>query len=350
MIRFEHPEYLYYLFALIPIAGLFWLVWFWKARSVVKFGNARTLRRLIAERSGVKFWLRAGILLFAFGVLIVGFANPKIGTKYEEVTRTGIDLIVAIDVSNSMNAEDILPNRISAAKRELGNLINNLKGDRIGIIVFAGSGYTQLPLTSDYSAAMLLSDVIYTGVAPKAGTSISSAISLAMESFEEESGKHKAMIIITDGENHEDDPVSAAEEAGDAGIVVHTIGMGSVEGAPIPIKRNGRLAGYKKDQQGNTVISKLDEETLREVAAAAGGTYTRASNAQDNLAEVFGEIEKMEQKDFGTKEFTDHEDRFQYLLGLGIILLILEVMMSERRNRFFARFSLFAPREEDTTA
>ncbi len=346
MIQFAHPEYLTYLFALPAVAAVLWFAWLLKRRRMQAYGARATLQRMVPGRSRVKFWLRGGLLLLTLGVLVVAYANPKIGTKFEEVTRSGIDLIVAVDVSSSMRAEDIQPNRISAAKKELQNLINNLKGDRIGIIVFAGDGYTQLPLTSDYNAALMLTDVITTGSAPTPGTAIGAAIDLARESFKKEEGKYKAMVIITDGENHEDDPVSAANEAADEGIVIHTIGMGSLEGAPIPEGSDENRQGFKKDAQGELVLSRLDAETLREVAKVTGGTFTQAISGRDNLASVFEQIERMEKKEFGTKQFTDYEDRFQYLLALGLLLLIAELLISETRNRFLSRFSIFAPNDE----
>jgi Ca-activated chloride channel homolog len=346
MIKFAHPEYLNWLLALPALAALFWYVWFLKRRGLRRYGDSALVRRMIPERSGVKHWLRMSLLLLAAASIIVALANPKVGTRFEEVTRSGIDIIVAVDVSNSMRAEDIQPNRIKAAKKELQNLINNLKGDRIGIVVFAGDGYTQLPLTSDYNAALMLTDVITTGIAPKPGTAIGSAIKLARESFEKEEGKYKALVIITDGENHEDDPVEAAREAAEEGIVIHTIGMGSLEGAPIPASDNPN-AGYKRDNSGEMVLSRLDAETLQSIASAAGGTFTQAVSGRDNLATVFEQIERMEKKEFGTRQFTDFEDRFQFPLALGLLLLIGELFLSETRNRFLARFSIFAPKEND---
>jgi len=347
MIRFAHPEFLNWLFALPALLALFWAAWYLQRRRLRAYGDARVIRRMIPERSRVKHWLRAGIVLLAFASLIVAYANPKVGTRYEEVTRTGIDLIVAVDVSSSMDAEDIRPSRMSAAKREVQNLIGNLKGDRIAIIVFAGEAYMQLPLTTDYSAALMLSDVISTGIAPRPGTAIGSAIRLARESFEQDEGKHKAMVIITDGENHEDDPVEMAREASREGIVIHTIGMGTLEGAPIPERVDGNTRRYKKDRDGELVLTRLDAETLKEIARAANGTFTQAVSGRDNLATVFSQIERMEKKEFGTRQFTDFEDRFQYMLALGLLLLVGELFLSETRNRFLARFSVFKPHEND---
>ncbi|MFZ1730640.1 MAG: VWA domain-containing protein [Bacteroidota bacterium] len=346
MIKFAHPEYFIYMLLLPGIAAALWFAWFLKKRSIRAYGDQRSIYALVDRRSRVKYWLRGGILLLAFAVLVTAYANPLIGTKFEEVTRSGIDLIVAIDVSASMRAEDIQPNRISAARKELQNLINNLKGDRIGIIVFSGDAYTQLPLTADYSAALMLTDVIDAGMAPTPGTAIGSAIELARESFKKEEGKYKALVIITDGENHEDDPISAAKEAAAEGIVIHAIGMGSLEGAPIPLSENGSQQGYKKDNEGSLLLSRLDAETLKKMATATGGTFTQALSGRDNLATVFDQIERMEKKEFGTKQFTDYEDRFQYLLLLGLLLLISELFLSETRNRFLSRFSIFAPNEE----
>jgi Ca-activated chloride channel family protein len=197
MIKFAHPEYFIYLLLLPAIAAALWFAWFLKQRGIRAYGDQRSILALIDRHSRVKYWLRGGIMLLAIAVLVSAYANPLIGTKFEEVTRSGIDMIVAIDVSASMRAEDIQPNRISAARKELQNLINNLKGDRIGIIVFSGDAYTQLPLTSDYSAALMLTDVIDAGMAPTPGTAIGSAIELARESFRKEEGKYKAMVVIT---------------------------------------------------------------------------------------------------------------------------------------------------------
>ncbi|MDT8325288.1 MAG: VWA domain-containing protein [Bacteroidota bacterium] len=346
MIQFAHPEYLTFLLALPLLVVLLWLAWLLRRRRLRAYGEQSTLQRMIPGRSRVKYWLRSGVLVVAVAALIVAYANPKVGTRFEEVTRSGIDLIVAVDVSSSMRAEDIQPNRISAAKKELQNLVNNLKGDRIGIIVFAGDGYTQLPLTSDYNAALMLTDVITTGSAPTPGTAIGAAIDLARESFKKEEGKYKAMVVITDGENHEDDPVSAARDAASEGIVIHTIGMGSLEGAPVPDGPLDNPQGFKKTADGELVLSRLDAETLREIAQATGGSFTQALSGRDNLATVFEQIERMEKKEFGTKQFTDYEDRFQYLLALGLLLLIAELMISETRNRFLSRFSIFAPNDD----
>ncbi len=346
MLKFAHPEYLWYLLLLPAVASLFWLVWMLKRRKVRAMGEPAIMYRMVDERSKVKYWLRSSILLLSGALLVLAFANPRIGTKFEEVKRMGIDLIVALDVSASMRARDIAPSRIQSAKRGLQQVIERLRGDRIGIIIFAGEAYTQLPLTTDYGAAAMLTDIIDIGSAPTPGTAIGSAITLAMQSFEKDEGRNKAMIIITDGENHEDDAVAAAKEAAGKGIVIHTIGMGSPEGAPIPTGDGSWSTAFKLDTDGNPVLTRLDEKTLEAVAEAAGGAYRRASNTRDDISAVFTEIEKMEKKEYGAKQFTSFEDRFQYPLAAAILLLLIEAAMSEKRNRFLSRFKVFAPTEE----
>lgn len=343
MFRFAHPEYLNYLFIIPLLAGLIWFIYTRKMKQVRAFGNQQTIIKLIDQHSRYKFFVKYGLILIAIAVLIISYADPQIGTKFEEVTRQGVDLIVALDVSNSMKAEDIQPNRLESAKRELIQLINNLKGDRIGIIVFAGDSYTQLPLTTDYNAALLLTEIIDVDIVPKPGTAIGSAIELARMSFAKDEGKYKAMIVITDGENHEDDAVKEAKDAAKENIVIHTIGMGLQQGAPIPIRENGQQVGFRKDRDGNVILTKLDEGTLREIAAATSGKYVHATNAQNDLAAIFGEIERMEKKEYGTKQFTDYEDRFQYFVAAGLLLLIAEIFTSEKRNKFLTRFALFNP-------
>lgn len=341
MLRFAHAEYLQYLFIIPVFAGIIWFIYQRKIRQLRSFGNQSTVLKLVEEYSPYKYFVKYGLILSAIALLIVGWADPQVGTKFEEVTRQGVDLMIALDVSNSMKAEDIKPNRLESAKQEMLQLINNLRGDRIGIIVFAGDGYTQLPLTTDYNAALLMTEIIDVDIVPKPGTAIGSAIDLARKSFAKDEGKYKALIVITDGENHEDDAVQAAKHAASENIIVHTIGMGSREGAPIPVRSDGQQVGFRKDRDGNVVLTKLDEQALQEIAAATGGKYVRATNVQNDLQVIFGEIEKMEKKEFGTKQFTEYEDRFQYLVAAAILVLIAELLTSEKRIKFLTRFALF---------
>src|SRR5436190_2713512 len=259
MLRFAHFEYLFAL-ALVPVVIiLFILMIFHKRKAVKKFGDVILFRQLAADTSRAKPVLKLIVFLFAYSLIVVGLANPQIGTKLEEVKREGVDVIIALDVSNSMKAEDIKPNRLERAKQAISRLIDKLENDRIGIIVFAGQAYVQLPITTDFNAAKLFLSTIDTDIIPTQGTAIGAAIDLSAQSFVGNDNKHKALIIITDGENHEDDAMEAAKKANEDGVIIHTIGMGSPDGAPIPIYRNGVQVDFMKDQDGVTVVTKLDQ-------------------------------------------------------------------------------------------
>ncbi|HEY9114101.1 MAG TPA: VWA domain-containing protein, partial [Bacteroidales bacterium] len=255
--------------------------------------------------------------------------------------REGIDLMLVLDVSNSMLAEDIKPNRLERSKMAISQLVDRLKGDRIGIVIFAGNAYKQLPLTTDYSAARLFLSAVDTKIVPSQGTAIGEAIDLAVTSFDD-AQHNKAIIVITDGENHEDDAIGAARDAVEKGVKVFTIGMGLPDGAPIPIYNNsGTQAGFKKDRSGQTVITKLDEDMLRQIAAAGNGSYARANNASTGLNKIFDDISQIEKKEIETRQFTDYEDQFQYYLGAAIILLILELLIATRRASWAQKFDFF---------
>jgi Ca-activated chloride channel family protein len=249
--------------------------------------------------------------------------------------------MLVLDVSNSMLAEDIQPNRLERSKMAISNLVDKLDGDRIGIIIFAGRAYKQLPLTTDYSAARLFLSAVDTKIVPTQGTAIGSAINMAAESFDEKE-HNKAIIVITDGENHEDDAVGAAKEAIEGGTMVFTIGMGLPEGAPIPVYDNyGSRSGFKKDREGQTVITKLNEDMLRQIAAAGGGAYARANNATTGLRKIFEDISQIEKKEIETKQFTDYEDRFQIYLAAALLFLIIELLIATRKSSWAQRFNIF---------
>ena len=253
--------------------------------------------------------------------------------------------MIAIALSNTMLAEDLQPNRLMRAKQSISKLIDRLDGDRIGLIVFAGDAYVQLPITTDYSAAKLFLSTINTSIVPTQGTAIGKAIELSIKSFDLNNDQNKAIIVITDGENHEDNAIEKAKEAQELGIFVHSIGMGSAEGGPIPIKnRYGSITSYQKDREGNTIITTLNEEMLKEIAQSGGGSYIRANSTQSGLNALFKEINKMEKKEIGSKVFTDYKDRFQWFIGLAIILLIIETLMKGRKNKWSSKINLF---EED---
>lgn len=353
MFRFANEDILY-AFALTPILIIiYWLMIRWKKRALSRFGDISVINQLIPYVSKGRPVLKFILLLFALGLIILGLANPQIGSKMEEVKREGVDLMIALDVSNSMLAEDIKPNRLERSKQAISKLIDRLHNDRIGLIVFGGEAYVQLPITTDYSAAKMFLSTISTDIVPTQGTAIGEAIKLSIKSFssdynntEEQNSqqnvqKNKAIIIITDGENHEDDAIGEAKNAAEKGIIVHTIGMGLVKGAPIPAYYRGRQTGFRKDRDGNTIITKLNEAMLQQVASSGNGVYIRANNVQTGLDALFTELNKMEKVKFGSKIFTDYEDRFQYPIALALFLLILELIIAERKSRWLSKLNLF---------
>jgi Ca-activated chloride channel family protein len=348
MIRFAQPDYLW-LLVLVPLGGLFfWLVHRLRRRALERFASAMILERLAEDASRAKRVLKAALALAAIALLVVALANPQVGTRLEEVKQEGVDLFIALDVSMSMKAEDIKPNRLEKAKFEIRSLINRLSGDRIGLIVFAGEGFTQFPLTTDYNAAYLFLDVVDVDAVPVQGTSLASAIERAMESFDEEEKTTRVLVLITDGESTEGDAFDVAREASKAGILIYAIGMGSPAGAPIPVySSSGRQLDFKRDKMGKVVLSKLDEVSLEQIASIGKGKYYRSSSTQNELDEIYEDINALQKREFGTKRFTDYEDRFQYFLGLAIVLLVLEAVISERRGRWLKRWTLFAKEEEE---
>jgi Ca-activated chloride channel family protein len=339
MFRFGNPEYLIALW-LIPIL-IFLFILFNRNRKKLleKFADRELQKSIISSFSGIKSKIKFGIILSALALLILAFSNPQVGTKMTEVKQTGIDVYILLDVSRSMQAEDIKPNRLEKAKYQISNLIQKLRGDRIGLIIFAGEAYIQFPLTTDYSAANLfLSAVDYNSV-PQQGTAIASAINLAVQSFDS-AATDKAIILMTDGEDHEGDINQAVEAATDRGIKIYTIGFGSPEGVPIPIYDNkGNQIGFKQDNQGQTVLTKLDENILNEIASKGNGKYYRGNNYEDYLDKIYSDLSKLKQAEFGVKKVTDYEDRFYYFLAPAILLLILEIFISNIKSPFFTRLN-----------
>jgi Ca-activated chloride channel family protein len=254
--------------------------------------------------------------------------------------------MIALDVSNSMNAEDIRPSRLERSKQAIYRLIDKLQGDRIGLIVFAGQAYMQLPITTDYGAAKLFLQSINSDIVPTQGTAIGSALDLAMEAIGDSTRKNTAIVVITDGENHEDDAVEEAAKAAAKGIVVHTIGMGSVEGAPIPVYHNGTRSGYLQDENGNAVVTKLDADMLQKIADAGKGKFVRATNNDDGLEIIMKEVNSLEKKEFGAKMFTDYEDQFQYFIGAALFFFLLEFFLSEKKSKWLHELNLYGEKKK----
>ena len=339
MLRFEHP-YFFYLFALIPLLFVLYLLMLrWKRRALLRYGDPEIVKTLMPDYSHKRLFYKFILLLLSYAAMVLALANPQIGSRFEKVERKGIDIMIALDVSNSMLSEDIQPNRIERAKQAVSRLIDNLSNDRIGLVVFAGKAYTQMPITTDYAAARLFLSGINPGMVPTQGTAIGEAIDLCVNSFGE-SKKSRAIIIISDGENHQDDAISAAKKANDKDIRVYTVGIGSPDGAPIPLIINGNKAGMKKDKDGSTVITKMNPEALQEIANAGDGVYVNG-NTTNSLKGVLDHIDKLEKSSIDSRVFSNYEDRFQYFLALSLLLLVCEIFIFERKALWADRIKLF---------
>ena len=340
MFRFAHPEYLNALYSIPVLIVLFWYLYRNRKKLLEKFANKKLHRILLPDFSGIKNWFKTGLVLFSLILLIFAVANPQIGTRVQEVKQTGIDVFIALDVSRSMLAQDIKPDRLDQAKYQISTLINKLRGDRIGLIIFAGEAFVQFPLTTDYSAANLFLSAVDINSVPQQGTAIASAINLATKSFDYKTSTQKALVIITDGEDHEGDIMQAVEAAKEKGIKIYTIGLGSPTGVPIPVyNAQGQQVDYKKDENGNIVLTKLDESTLKQIASAGDGKYFQAATYDDYLDRIYNDLSSLEKTEFGVRKVTDYEDRFYYFLAPAIMLLVIEFFISDRRSVLFEKLN-----------
>lgn len=340
LFRFANPDFLYLLLLLPAIVLLYIINSLRKKRALKRLGDMNLVKGLVPELSRLRPVLKFILLLTAIAMSIIMIARPQFGSRIADVKKQGVEVIIALDVSNSMLAEDIQPDRLTRAKQAISRLVDNLDNDKIGLIVFAGDAYIQIPLTTDYISAKMFLSAINPNIVPKQGTAIGSAIALGIRSFSPGEGKSKAMIIITDGENHEDDPVKEAEEAAKQGIIIHTIGIGSTAGVPIPVINNGRK-DYLKDENGSTVISKLDEDILKKIALSTNGNYVRASNSNIGLDEIYSDITKMKKQDLESTMYTEYNDQFQIFAALALFMLVADFIIMERKNRRLANIRLF---------
>ena len=343
MFRFAAPEYLFLLLLVPVLIGVFWYAGFRKKRNRKQFGNPELLDRLSPNVSHVRPHVKFYLQLVALILLVVVLAQPQFGSKEETVKRQGIEVMIALDVSNSMLAEDIQPSRLDKAKQMVAQLVDGMQDDRVGMIVFAGDAYVQLPITVDYVSAKMFLSSVNTQMVPRQGTAIGSAIDLAIKSFGQKSEAGRAIIVITDGENHEDDAVGAAKLAADNGIVVNVVGMGRPEGSPIPVP--GTMS-FWKDKSGNVVVSKLSEDMCREIAQAGGGIYVRADNTNTALRAVSNELDKLATAEIETKVFTEHNEQFQSFAFFALFLLLLDFFVFARKNKRLAKIHIFDLKEK----
>lgn len=350
MFKFENIIYFYGLLA-IPLMFVL-VIWYFISRKkkLKKLGEANLVSELIPYSSKRKRIIKVILFMLGFSSLVLALCNLQTGSKLTEVKREGADIVVCLDVSNSMLAQDLSPNRLTRAKYALEKMIDGLQGDRLGLIIFAGEAYVQLPITIDYSAAKLFLESIGPGMVPVQGTNIEAAIEKASESFSNDEGKNRAIILITDGENHSSEAIAAAEKAGKNGIMINTIGIGSEKGVPIPLVENGVVKGYRKDKDGQTVITKLNSDILKTIAGKANGVYVQASQADIGLGAVLDKIGDLDKAQLENKMYTDYEDQFQWFLGLALIFFFIEFLISERVSEWFKKLNLFSPSKKGIAA
>jgi Ca-activated chloride channel family protein len=340
MIRFAHLSFLY-LLALIPVFTVLLVMFLvWRRKALARFGEFHLIHRLIPEFSTGRLIFKFVLLMIACSFLVLALADPQTGSKMEKVDRKGIDIMIALDVSNSMLAEDIRPGRLERAKQAISKLIDRLEGDRIGIIVFAGKAYNQLPITADYGAAKMFLSAINTNIVPVQGTAIADAIDMATGAFGQTTHS-KAIIVISDGEDHQGDVLEKTEVAAKKGIVVYAVGMGTPDGGPIPVYTGDVRTGYKKDRDGTTIITHLDESLLQRIASIGKGMYVRANNSEEGWQKIFEDLNKIQKTEFESRQFSDYEDRFQYFIAFCLLFLIFELFVFDKKNQWFSRFKPF---------
>lgn len=339
MFRFANPYYLY-LLAVVPLLiALFVYERRLLARRLQSFGNPQLLERLMPNASKVRPVVKFSILMVAFVLIVVALARPQFGSKLQTVKHQGVEAMVVLDVSNSMLAEDVQPNRLERAKLMLSKLIDQMTDDKIGLIVFAGDAYVQLPITADAVSAKMFLSSIQTNLVPRQGTAIGTAIDLALRSFgsnETEAGR--TIIVITDGENHEDDAVGAAKLAQQHGVTVHVVGLGTPSGAPIPV---GGTMSFRKDRSGNVVVTKLNEDMCRQIAAAGSGIYVRADNSNVALKALSQQIDKLQKGDLETKSYSEYDEKYHIFVWLALLLLLVEFFVYNRKNKYLNRIKWF---------
>ena len=343
MFRFAHPEYLYLLLAAPALVALFAWALYDRRRRLARFGDPATVATLMPDASTGRMKLKFILFTTAVILVILAAARPQFGSKLREQKSEGIEMMLAVDISNSMLAEDFEPNRLERTKYAINKLFDGLHQDRVGLIVFAGEPKVQLPITSDYRMAKAFAKRIDPSLVPVQGTAIGKALSLAEMSFSSGSGDSRVIILITDGEDHEGNVMQAAERAAEQGIRIFTIGIGTPEGAPIEIGGE-----FIKDEKGDMVVSKLDEKMLQEIARITGGAYIRATKQSIGLDEIVRAINDMEQSELSTVRFEEYNEQFQYLIAVAFALLLVEFWLLDRRNPLLARFNIFREQRTDT--
>ncbi|WP_395058085.1 VWA domain-containing protein [Flavobacterium sp.] len=348
MYELDESKYLYLLFLLPILAAIFLYVEIWKRKKQKEFGDLELVKKLSPEKSNFKPALKFGILLFGISMLILGLVNPKIGTKVEKVKREGIDIVFAIDVSKSMLCEDIAPNRLEKSKQVVSQIINNLGSDRIGIIAYAGSAFPVLPITTDYNVSKMFLQSMTPDMVSSQGSNLDEAIKLSGKYFEGSPNTSKLMIMLTDGEDHSEGAESAAEEAKKIGMKIITIGVGTTAGGPIPNKKNGVIESFHRDKStGEVVVTKLRPEALEAIAKAAKGGYINGNNTKEAVSFIKKSLNNIQKTEFDATEVASFQAQFQWFLGIGFFLLLLDVFLLERKTKWVQKLNLFNEKKKN---
>jgi len=341
MYQLEEPKYFYLFISIAVLIVMYFLVSFWKLKKQKEFADLALLKKLSPDKSKFKSILKITMISLGLSFLILALVNPKMGTQLKTIKRQGVDIVFALDVSKSMLAEDIAPNRLEKSKQIITKIIDKLGSDRVGIIIYAGNAYPLLPITTDQGAAKMFLQNAGPDLVSSQGTAINEALKLAKTFFDDDTQTNRFLFIVSDGEDHEENSGQIAKEILNEGIRTFTIGIGSNKGAPIPIKRNGRLIGYKKDNKDEVVITKLNVETLKEIAKNGKGKYIYGNKTSKTIEYVEDLLLKADKKEFETKQFSDYKDQFQWFVGIGLLFLVIDVFLLNKKTKWIEKLNLF---------
>ena len=341
MYQLEETTYFYYFGVIGLLFILFLLVAFWKRKKQYEFSDRNLLEKLSPEISPFKSTLKMLVVLMAIALLVIALVNPKLGTQLKTIKREGVDIVFALDVSRSMLAEDIAPNRLEKSKQIISKIIDKLGSDRVGIIIYAGNAYPLLPITTDQAAAKMFLQNADPDMVSSQGTAINEALKLAKSFYDDDEQTNRFLFIVSDGEDHEENVSYITDEATQEGIKIFSIGVGTSQGVPIPLKRNGVLIGYKKDREGETVITRLNEQTLQKIASDGDGEYIVGNNTTKTVDYIEELLLKADKKEFETKQFSDFKDQFQWFIGFGILFLVLDALMFSKKTKWIQKLNLF---------
>ena len=347
MYQIEEPTYFIYLAIIPAVFVLFLFVLWWKRRKQKQFADIGLLAKLSPEKSTFKSFLKIIVICLGLAFLVTSLTNPKMGTKLETIKREGVDIVFALDVSRSMLAEDIAPSRLDKAKQIITKVIEKLGSDRVGIIIYAGNSYPLLPITTDHAAAKMFLQNADPDMVSSQGTAINDAIERGISYFDNEEQTNRFLFIVSDGEDHEENTVSLAQDATKQGIKIYTVGVGTEKGGPIPIKNNGSVISYKKDNKGEVVITKMVEKILSDIANEGNGKYIDGNKTQETIDVIEGILLKAEKSEFETKKFADYKDQFQWFVGLGLLFLIIDVLLLEKKTKWIQKLNLFNQTEKN---